>query len=61
MIDYAILFSCMGVTILYLAYKNLALSKSNYMHKMLLRHLADGELEIKRTEDGIELIERKEV
>lgn len=61
MIDYAILFSCMGVTILYLAYKNLALSKSNHMHKALLRHLANGELEIKRTEDGIELIERKEV
>ena len=61
MIDYAILFSCMGVTILYLAYKNLTLSKSNYMHKALLRHLANGELEIKRTEDGIQLIERKEV
>ena len=59
--DYAIIFSCMGVTILYLAYKNYVLSKSNFMHTMLFRHLANGELEIKRTDDGVELVVKKGV
>lgn len=59
--DYAILFSCMGVTILYLSYRNFVLSKRNYMHELLLRDLASGELVMKRTKNGIELVEREEV
>lgn len=57
--DYAILFSGMGVTILYLAYKNFCLSKNNFMHIEVIRAIADGKLEVKRTEDGIEAVIKK--
>ena len=57
--DYSILFSAMGVTILYLAYKNFRLSKNNFIHTEVIRAIADGKLELKRTEDGIEAVIKK--
>lgn len=59
--DYAILFSGMGVTILFLLYKNFHLSKNNFMHTEIIRAIADGKLEVKRTEDGIEAVIKKGV
>ena len=57
--DYAILFSCMGVTILFLLYRNFRLGKDNFMHVEVIRAIADGKLVVKRTEDGIEAIIKK--
>ncbi len=57
--DYAILFSCMGVTILFLLYRNFVLSKNNFMHTEVIRAIADGKLIVKRTEDGIEAVVKK--
>ena len=59
--EYAILFSCMGVTIIYLLYKNLQLAKAVLMRNDLLDGLAAGKLEFKKTSKGIELIIKKEV
>lgn len=57
--DYAILFSCMGVTILFLLYRNFQLGKNNSMHVEVIRAIADGKLVVKRTEDGIEAVIKK--
>lgn len=59
--DYAYLFSGMGVTILYFAYKNFQLSRNNSMSIEVIRAIADGKLEVKRTQDGIEAISKKGV
>lgn len=57
--DYAILFSGMGVTILFLLYRNFTLSKNNSIHVEVIRAIADGRLEVKRTQDGIEAVLKK--
>jgi hypothetical protein len=59
--DYAYLFSGMGVTIIYLAYKNYMLDKNNSMSIEIITAIADGELIVKRTKDGIEAISKKGV
>lgn len=59
--DYAILFSGMGVTILFLLYKNFQLGKNNFIHAEVIRAIADGKITLKRTEDGIEAIVKKGV
>jgi UDP-N-acetyl-D-mannosaminuronate dehydrogenase len=59
--DYAYLFSGMGVTIIYLAYKNYMLDKNNSMSIEIITAIADGELTVKRTKDGIEAISKKGV
>lgn len=59
--DYAILFSGMGVTILYLSYRNFKLNQNNFIHTEIIRAIADGKLEVKRTEDGIEAVIKKGV
>jgi hypothetical protein len=51
----------MGVTILYLAYKNFQLSRNNSMSIEVIRAIADGKLEVKRTQDGIEAVSKKGV
>ena len=61
MIDYAYLFSGMGVTIFYLLYKNITLSKSNFLHKELIKAVAAGEIKIVKTSTGYEAIIKKEV
>jgi hypothetical protein len=59
--DYAYLFSGMGVTIIYLAYKNYMLDKNNSINIEIITAIADGELIVKRTKDGIEAISKKGV
>jgi predicted SnoaL-like aldol condensation-catalyzing enzyme len=59
--DYAYLFSGMGVTIIYLAYKNYMLDKNNSISIEIITAIADGELVVKRTKDGIEAISKKGV
>lgn len=59
--DYAYLFSGMGVTIIYLAYKNYMLDKNNSISIEIITAIADGELTVKRTKDGIETISKKGV
>jgi len=59
--DYAYLFSGMGVTIIYLAYKNYMLDRNNSMSIEIITAIADGELIVKRTKDGIEAISKKGV
>jgi UDP-N-acetyl-D-mannosaminuronate dehydrogenase len=59
--DYAYLFSGMGVTIIYLAYKNYMLDRNNSMSIEIITAIADGELVVKRTKDGIEAISKKGV
>jgi UDP-N-acetyl-D-mannosaminuronate dehydrogenase len=59
--DYAYLFSGMGVTIIYLAYKNYMLDKNNSISIEIITAIADGELTVKRTKDGIEAISKKGV
>jgi hypothetical protein len=59
--DYAYLFSGMGVTIIYLAYKNYMLDKNNSISIEIITAIADGELIVKRTKDGIEAISKKGV
>lgn len=59
--EYAILFSGMGVTILFLLYKNFQLSKNNFIHTEIIKAIAEGEIEIKRTRNGIEAVMKKEV
>ena len=61
MMDYAYLFSGMGVTIIYLAYKNYMLDKNNSISIEIITAIADGELTVKRTKDGIEAISKKGV
>ena len=59
--DYAYLFSGMGVTIIYLAYKNYMLDRNNSISIEIITAIADGELTVKRTKDGIEAISKKGV
>jgi hypothetical protein len=59
--DYAYLFSGMGVTILFLLYRNFQLNRNNLMHTEVIRAIADGKLIVKRTEDGIEAVIKKGV
>jgi hypothetical protein len=59
--DYAYLFSGMGVTIIYLAYKNYMLDKNNSISIEIITAIADGELVVKRTKNGIEAISKKGV
>ena len=59
--DYAYLFSGMGVTIIYLAYKNYMLDKNNSISIEIITAIADGELIVKRTKDGIEAVSKKGV
>jgi UDP-N-acetyl-D-mannosaminuronate dehydrogenase len=59
--DYAYLFSGMGVTIIYLAYKNYMLDRKNSISIEIITAIADGELTVKRTKDGIEAISKKGV
>jgi hypothetical protein len=59
--DYAYLFSGMGVTIIYLAYKNYMLDKNNSISIEIITAIADGELTVKRTKNGIEAISKKGV
>ena len=61
MMDYAYLFSGMGVTILYLAYKNFQLNRNNSISIDIICAIADGELTVKRTENGIEAVNKKGV
>jgi|688.fasta_scaffold881993_2 UDP-N-acetyl-D-mannosaminuronate dehydrogenase len=59
--DYAYLFSGMGVTIIYLAYKNYMLDRNNSISIEIITAIADGELTVKRTKDGIEAVSKKGV
>jgi len=59
--DYAYLFSGMGVTIIYLAYKNYMLDKNNSISIEIITAIADGELIVKRTKNGIEAVSKKGV
>jgi hypothetical protein len=59
--DYAYLFSGMGVTIIYLAYKNYMLDRNNSISIEIITAIADGELTVKRTKNGIEAISKKGV
>lgn len=58
--DYALLFSAMGVTILFLLYKNFRLAKHIYIQDRFLQAIIEGEVEVKKTATGAELIIKKE-
>lgn len=59
--DYAILFSIMGVVILYLLYRNFKLTQETFIQVEIIKAIANDELEIKRTKDGIEAVIKKGV
>ena len=59
--DFAYLFLGICVTIIYLAYKNYMLDKNNSISIEIITAIADGELTVKRTKDGIEAISKKGV
>lgn len=57
--DYALLFTVMGLIIAFLLYAILRLGKRMYLQDKLLRALVSGEVAFTRTEDGIELTMKK--
>ena len=58
--DYAIIFSLMGVTILYLLFKNFRLSRDRFIHREIIIAVAEERIKIIKTKTGYEAILRKE-
>jgi len=59
--DYALLFTVMGLAIAYLLYVNYRLTKSVVFHRRVVQGFVSGELEVNQTEQGFEITMKKEV
>jgi hypothetical protein len=59
--DYAIMFSLMGVTILFLLYRNYKLNRFLMITERVITALIEGEVEVKKTGHGFEVTMKKEV